>query len=153
MRESLGRPYEPAGSWTSKSETANLDMPANFDFASYNYISGLIEAIGHTHGVEATHQETVPIREICRGQVAWEGDVEVFAVEHPSGATRCYGWGYVSDADPSRIEFVCVLGIGPVNSPLNAIRAAICAHAGQEPASGEKKKKIRRPNRPLFLPR
>lgn len=60
-------------------------MPINFDFVSSSYISSLIEAIGHTHGVEATHQETIPIREIFRGKVAWEGDVEVFSVEHPSG--------------------------------------------------------------------
>jgi hypothetical protein len=33
--------------------------------------------------------ESVPVRETFEGQVAWEGDVEVFAVEHPGVAKRC----------------------------------------------------------------
>jgi hypothetical protein len=91
------------------------------------YLQQLADAIRHTHGVEATHLETVPVRETFREKLAWEGEVEVFAVEHPSGAARCYGWGYPSDADPKRTEFVCVLGIGPVTSPLTAVQAAIRA--------------------------
>jgi hypothetical protein len=91
------------------------------------YLQGLIEAIRHTHGVTATHLESVPLRETFQGQVAWEGVVEVFAVEHASGAVLCYGWGYPSDADPQRTEFVCVLGTGPVTSPLTAVQAAIRA--------------------------
>ena len=58
------------------------------------YLQGLIDAIAQTHGVAARHIETVPIREMWQGEVAWEGDVEVFEVEHPSGARRCFGWGY-----------------------------------------------------------
>ena len=93
------------------------------------YLQQLADAIRRTHGVAATHLETVPIREIFLGKVAWEGEVEVFAVEHLSGATRCYGWGYLSDANPKRMEFVCVLGIGPVTSPLTAVQAAIRAQS------------------------
>jgi hypothetical protein len=93
------------------------------------YLQQLADAIRQTHGVVATHLETVPVRETFQGQVAWEGDVEVFSVEHPSGADRCYGWGYPSDADPKRTEFVCVLGTGPVTSPLTAVQAAIRAKA------------------------
>jgi flavin-dependent dehydrogenase len=89
------------------------------------YLQGLIDAIAQTHGVEARHIETVPIREMWQEKVAWEGDVEVFEVKHSAGATRCYGWGYPTDNDPIRYQYVCVLGIGPVTSPLNAVRAAI----------------------------
>jgi hypothetical protein len=60
------------------------------------YLQQLADAIRHTHGVAATHLETVPVRETFQGQVAWEGEVEVFEVGHPSGAMRCYGWGYPS---------------------------------------------------------
>jgi hypothetical protein len=91
------------------------------------YLQQIADAIRQTHGVSATHLETVPILETFQKKAAWEGEVEVFAVEHPSGATRCYGWGYPSDADPKRTECVCVLGIGPVTSPLTAVRAAIRA--------------------------
>ncbi len=93
------------------------------------YLQQLADAIRQTHGVPALHLETVPVRETFQGEVAWEGDVEVFVVEHPGGATRCYGWGYPSDADPHRTEFVCVLGTGPVTSPLTAVQAAIRAQA------------------------
>ena len=92
------------------------------------YLQGLTNAIRHTHGVEARHIESVPILEIWQGKVAWEGDVEVFELQHPSGGTRCYGWGYPIDDDPARRQYVCALGIGPVDSPRNAVRAAIRAH-------------------------
>jgi hypothetical protein len=92
------------------------------------YLQQLADAIRRTHGVAATHLETVPIRETFQGKVAWEGEVEVFTVKHPSGATRCYGWGYPSDVDPKRTEFICVLGTGPVISPFTAVQAAIRAH-------------------------
>jgi hypothetical protein len=91
------------------------------------YLQKLADAILRTHGVTATHLESVPVLETFRGQVAWEGRVEVFSVEHPHGAVRCYGWGYPSDADPKRTEFVCVLGAGPVTSALTAVQAAIRA--------------------------
>jgi hypothetical protein len=93
------------------------------------YVQKLADAIRQTHGVIATHLETVPIRETFQGKVAWEGEVEVFSVEHPSGATRCYGWGYPCDADPERTDFVCVLGVYPVTSALTAVQAAIRAQS------------------------
>jgi hypothetical protein len=76
------------------------------------YLQQLANAILQTHGVEARHIATVPVRECWQGQVAWEGEVEVFDVVHSPVATRSYGWGYPSDDDPSRYQFVCVLGIG-----------------------------------------
>ena len=96
------------------------------------YLEGLINAILQTHGVEARHIETVHVVEIFMAGFAWDGDVEVFQVQHPSGATRCYGWGYPGDDDPSRYQYVCVLGIGFVVSPRNAVVAAIRAHAKKE---------------------
>ena len=96
------------------------------------YLQGLIDAIRQTHGVEARYLESVPIRETWRGALAWEGEVEVFQVEHPSGATRCYGWGYPANDDPTRRQYICVIGVGPVDSPINAVRAAIRARAEKE---------------------
>ena len=96
------------------------------------YVEGLTNAILQTHGVEARHIESVHVVEIFMAGFAWEGDVEVYQVQHPSGAPRCYGWGYPGDDDPSRYQYVCVLGIGPVVSPRNAVVAAIRAHAKKE---------------------
>ncbi len=97
-----------------------------------DYLRELANAILQTHGVEALNIETVPVREMWQGRVAWDGDVEVFDIARPSGATRCYGWGYPCDEDPSRYQYVCVLALGPVDSPINAVRAAICAHAEKQ---------------------
>jgi hypothetical protein len=97
------------------------------------YLQGLIDAIARTHGVVARHIETVPIREMWQGEVAWAGEVEIFEVAHPSGATRCFAWGYPAVDGAARSQnAVCVLGIGPVDSPLNAVRAAIRAQAGEK---------------------
>jgi hypothetical protein len=73
--------------------------------------------------LEARHIETVHVVEIFMAGFAWEGDVEVFQAQHPSWATRC-GWGYPSDDDPSRYQYVCVIGIGFAVTPRNAVVAA-----------------------------
>jgi len=96
------------------------------------YLEGLTNAILQTHGVEARHIQTVHLVEIFMAGFAWEGEVEVFQVQHLSGATRCYAWGYPNDENPSRYDYVCVLGIGFVVSPRNAVVAAIRAHAKKE---------------------
>jgi hypothetical protein len=47
--------------------------------------------------------------------------VEVFKVEKPPPAIA-YGWAVEGDKEP---EFVAVLGSGPINSPIAAVRAWI----------------------------
>ena len=86
-------------------------------------ITELKDAIRAMHGCESLHVESVPVKEILDGDTAWEGIVEVFElVGHPE-AQRCYAWSY-KDGDQNKIE--AVLGISPVNSPLSAVKAAIC---------------------------
>ena len=58
-----------------------------------------------------------------RGKVAWEGAVEVFAVTGHLRATTAYAWSFENDA--GNREYVAVLGVPPVNSPLDAVRAWI----------------------------
>jgi hypothetical protein len=48
-------------------------------------IPALVEAIRHMHSVEAKHVETVHVLESHKSAVAWEGDVEVFAIVHANG--------------------------------------------------------------------
>lgn len=88
------------------------------------YIEELRGVIRHLHGVESKHVESVPIKETFQGKTVWEGIVEVFElIEHPK-APRVYAWAYETD-NPKKPRHVLVLHLGPVTSPLLAVRAAI----------------------------
>ena len=85
-------------------------------------IAELKNAIRETHGCESLHVESVRIKEPFKSQTAWEGTVEVFAViDHPK-AKRAFAWSY-RDGDQNKT--VAVLAIPPVDSPQNAVKAAI----------------------------
>lgn len=92
-----------------------------------DYISELIVAINELHGCAANHVQTVPVKEIFKGQTVWEGEVEVFnLINHPK-AKKGYAWGYPNGK--GGLEVVAVLEIPPVVSPETAVRAAIAAKA------------------------
>ncbi|HVV81779.1 MAG TPA: hypothetical protein VHE35_01825 [Kofleriaceae bacterium] len=100
--------------------TDNLSDPAG--------IPALVEAIKHTHGVDATWLEAAPVVETFRGATVWSGVVQIFQVTHPSGATRCYAWSHAVET-PGRRRFIVVLGAGPVVDPTVAVRVALAAEA------------------------
>ncbi len=88
------------------------------------YIEELMDVIKRLHGLESKHVESVPIKETFQGRTVWEGIVEVFdLIGHPK-ARRLYAWAYETD-NPKRPKHVTVLHMGPVTSPLLAVRAAI----------------------------
>lgn len=93
-----------------------------------HYIDKLKQAISDLHGCSATYLETVPVKEVFQGQTVWDGEVEVFAVDHPKTA-RAFAWSYKTDAGTER--FMAVLELPPVDSPENAVRAAILSDAKQ----------------------
>lgn len=72
-------------------------------------------------GSRVTHLESVPVVETFRGQLVWQGMVEVFTVSAPPPA-QAYAWAVESDGGP---QYVAVLGVPPINSPLDAVRAWI----------------------------
>jgi len=80
--------------------------------------------IRHLHGVDSSHVESVPIKEEFQGKTVWEGIVEVFDLKDHAKAPRAYAWAYETD-NPKRPRHVVVLHLGPVTSPLLAVRAAI----------------------------
>lgn len=93
-----------------------------------DYLSELRKAIKAVHGCNATHLETVPVTEVFRGEIAWEGNVEVFAVSGHAKAKQCYAWGVRRDDDKGW-EITAVLGLPPVTSPETAVKVAIAAYA------------------------
>lgn len=88
-----------------------------------NYIEELREVIRRLHGVESRHVESVPIKETFQGKTVWEGVVEVFElIGHPQ-APKVYAWAH--DANGQKKRHVTVLHLGPVTSPILAVRASI----------------------------
>ena len=82
-------------------------------------------AVSELHGAPARHLETVRVREVHAGAVAWEGEVEVFALEGHPQAERCYAW--IATLDDGTERTYAVLHVPPVDSPSAAVRAAIVA--------------------------
>src|SRR3954465_3644155 len=92
-------------------------------------LPALVEAIRHMHRCDATFVESVAVREMFKGTVVWDGEVQVFHVKSHPSATRVYAWSHATEGAKRR--FYAVLHVPPVDSPLNAVRASIAADARQ----------------------
>ena len=73
-----------------------------------SYIQELQDVFRLKHGSEATHVESVPVKETFQGKTVWEGVVEVFDLKGHPVASRGYAWSYEMD-DPASRRFVTVL--------------------------------------------
>lgn len=88
----------------------------------------LQRAVESQHGGKATLVQSVPVRETFEGAVVWEGVVHVFNLEGHSKAMRAYAWSHAIEGSAKR-RFYAVLGVPPINSAVDAVRAAIVAEA------------------------
>jgi hypothetical protein len=86
----------------------------------------LRRAIESQHGGTATLVQAVPVKETFESQTVWEGVVHVFDLEGHPKATRAYAWSSPIEGSTKR-RFFGVLHMGPIKSPLDAVRAAIVA--------------------------
>ena len=78
------------------------------------------EAIYATHGAQAQLVSRERVCESHDGEPVWEGEVLVFTLRSHATASLCYAW----EVDG---KVTAVLGEGPVDSPLAAVRASILA--------------------------
>lgn len=90
-------------------------------------IERLQKAIWDLHGARSVHRESVPVREEFRGEVAWDGVVEVFDLVDFLEAKVAYAWAHESDSGGRR--YVAVLGKWPVDSPRKAVQLSIVQEA------------------------
>ena len=89
------------------------------------HIEELREAIHRLHGGQATHHESVPVKEVFNGETVWDGIVEVFHLKgHPKTDT-VYAWMHDTGDPEKPFRHVTVLRINPALSPLAAVRAFI----------------------------
>lgn len=84
-------------------------------------------AIRKMHNVESKHIKSVRVKEVLDNQT-WEGVVEVFDLQGDEPATRLYAWVQISDDGKKRV--VTVLHRHQIESPTDAVRAAIVKHCG-----------------------
>jgi hypothetical protein len=90
-----------------------------------NYLEELRDVIRRVHSAEATHIESVPVKEKFKGATVWEGIVEVFdLVGHPT-AFRVYAWSHETDDPQNPRRHVTVLHSHPIKSAQDAVKAAI----------------------------
>jgi hypothetical protein len=85
----------------------------------------LRKAIRDLRGVHSTHVRSVPVHETFQGETVWEGAVEVFALKGHRKAGLAYAWSHETDTGGQR--YVAVLGVDPIKSALDAVRASIAA--------------------------
>jgi hypothetical protein len=90
-----------------------------------NYLDELHGVIRKLHGAEATHVESVPVKETFQGETVWDGIVEVFDLHGHPAASRVYAWAHATDDKKHPRRHVTVLHIPPVVSPETAVKAAI----------------------------
>jgi hypothetical protein len=93
------------------------------------YIEELRDVIRRLHGTEATHIESVPVKETFKGATVWEGIVEVFDLAGHATAHRVYAWAHETGNPEKPIRHVTVLHLHPIKSAQDAVRAAILQEA------------------------
>jgi hypothetical protein len=88
-------------------------------------ISELRDVIHRLHGGKAKHLESVPVLETFKGQVVWDGVVEVFNLKGHPKTDKVYAWSHDTDDPEHPRRHVTVLHIPPAISPRSAVQVAI----------------------------
>jgi len=86
----------------------------------------LKHAVESQHGGTATLVQSVPVKETFGGKMVWDGVVSVFDLKDNRNATRAYAWSSPVEGSTKR-RFFAVLHTDRINSPIEAVRAAIVA--------------------------
>jgi hypothetical protein len=89
-----------------------------------NEVEQLKTAIEKQHGGKATFKHSIPVSLEFKGEKTWEGIVNEFTLsDHPT-ATKAYAWAAAIEGSKKR-RYYAVVGIPPINSAQDAVRAAI----------------------------
>jgi hypothetical protein len=87
----------------------------------------LQQAIRDLHGCDSRHLGSAIVHETFQGQPVWDGEVEIFELTGHPTAKQAYAWSHETDEGGRR--YVAVLQVPPVNTPVDAVRAAIVAES------------------------
>ena len=89
------------------------------------YLEELRDMISQVHGADATHVESVPVKETFQGKTVWEGMVEVFDLRGHPAASRAYAWTHHTDGPNNPLRHITILHLHPIKSAQDAVNAAI----------------------------
>ena len=73
----------------------------------------------------AVYQGTQPIKFSMDGKVLFNGKVEVFQLKDHPQAKLAFGWGF--ENDKKKWEYITVLGVPPLDTPLAAVKGYVAA--------------------------
>ena len=88
----------------------------------------LERAIRRLYKCDCTHRESVPVHEHL-DRLAWEGVVEMFALSGHRDAKLAYAW---TSPTAGGTTVTSVLGVGPVKSAQDAVRAVLAAQQTEQ---------------------
>ena len=101
-------------------------------------IEQLKQAVEKACGCKAQHARSSAVIEGFEGQRVWDGVVETFNLKSHPRAQKCYAFKFIEEAyapairtHPVNPVIKTVLGVPPINSPEDAVRAAVAAQARQ----------------------
>jgi hypothetical protein len=89
-----------------------------------DYIESLTKAVRAMHGFPCRRLRTSHVHEMLDGKTVWQGSVETFTIEGHPKATEAYAWGWDDDGE---VRYIAVLNVLPINSPREAVQAAIAS--------------------------
>lgn len=89
------------------------------------YLQNLSDAIDAMHECSCTYFGKEHIKEEHEGETVWEGDVEIFQLEGHPKAKVAYGWAW--EDDQGEIQYIGILGVSPIVTASDAVKAAIAS--------------------------
>ena len=89
------------------------------------YINNLSKAIAAMHNCRPIHFGSEKVTESFNGELVWSGDVEIFQIEGHPKANIAYGWAWEDEG--KEIQYIGILKVPPVESPNDAVKAAIAS--------------------------
>jgi hypothetical protein len=96
--------------------------------ADSDYIEKLQNVIFQRHGCGSSWVESLPVHDVFRDRIIWDGKVEVFSLSGHPKARTAYAWIEQEERLLGAREVVeTVLEIPPVDSPLSAVWASMTA--------------------------
>lgn len=92
-------------------------------------IERIQRAVEQSEKCRATHVESLVTKERFFDAIVWEGVIETFKLQDHPTAKLAYAWERWKDGRKEDPEYTVVLGIPPVNSPNDAVKAFVAAGA------------------------
>jgi len=106
-----------AGHVTLSDEMADSSMPSSLRTLKW--------AVERAHGCAAKFIGKVTVHEKRKGSTVWYGSVHIFDLTRHPKAQRCYAWAVEGNAGHEP-QIITTLDCGPISSPEEAVRAALC---------------------------